>query len=522
MVKLIMGILVVVLPTIDVRGGLEHVEVGPGGYSWGGRDTEALDFQFLSNRLRGRPDQQIEQLQREIRLQLFARDIFPALYQKITFSETNRPMSQCLADLSHLVGAPVPMDYTGNDFQCGNFKFTNVPLMDALKYLVAFNDEVLDVNRKSLVGKAVRVALEFDDLKYQLLQLVKHQQFAEAEKILEKPAPSVPNVRIKDTDGSTPLHLAVWHGQATLADRLVALGADINARDDAGLTPLHEAARFGNGDCCELLLKHGADPAVADNNGNTPLQTAIYYGYKAIAQALVAHGATIDLYTAAGLNLTNRVQKLLDSGADYQAEQSQFVDKVFEHGPIVSGISSPLHQMPGSYFAYYVSPLHWAARGGALETARLLLSRGEKASCRDSDGETPLFWAAATGQAEVAQLLIQHGTDVNATNLSGSNPLLIATRDTGNPDIVGVLLQAGARVNDRDSSGENALHKLAWYGCPPGGVETARLPFAAGGDIRAKNENGQTPLDIIEANELRDSHLLDAFQQYAASHPVGP
>jgi len=481
-----------------------------------------MSIQFLSSRLRGSPDQQIEQLQRELRLQLFARDNFPALYQKITYSGTNQPISQCLADLSHLVGTPVPMDCKGNDFLCGNFKFTDVPLMDAMKYLMAFNDEVLDVNRKSLVGKAVRVALEFDDPKYQLLQLVKHQQFAEAKKILEKPAPSVPNVRIKDTDGSTPLHLAVWHGQSTLADRLVELGADINVRDDAGLTPLHEAARFGNGDCCEILLKHGADPTLADNNGNTPLRTAIYYGYKTIAQVLIAHGATLDLYTAAGMSLTNQVQKPLDAGADYQAEQSRFSNKVFEHGPIVSGISCPLHQMPGSYFAYYVSPLHWAARSGALETARLLLSRGENDSCRDSDGETPLFWAAATGQAEVAQLLIQHGTDVNATNLSGINPLLIATRDTGNPDIVGVLLKTGARVNDRDSSGENALHKLAWYGCPPGGVETARLLFAAGGDIRAKNENGQTPLDVIEANELRDNRLVNAFQQYAASHSTGP
>jgi ankyrin repeat protein len=96
-------------------------------------------------------------------------------------------------------------------------------------------------------------------------------------------------------------------------------------------------------------------------------------------------------------------------------------------------------------------------------------------------------------------------------------------RDSGNPGIVGVLLKAGARVNDRDASGENALHQLAWYGCPPGGVETARLLFAAGADIHAKNNAGQTPLEILQANELRDNRLLEAFQKYAASHQAnGP
>jgi hypothetical protein len=122
------------------HAALERVEARPGGTSMSG-GSGATDFQF-GIYVKGTLDQKIEQLERETRLLRFARDNFPPLSEKITYAGTNRPISQCLSDLSAPLGKPIPMDVGTNDFLAREFVFENIPLVDALKYLAAFNNAV--------------------------------------------------------------------------------------------------------------------------------------------------------------------------------------------------------------------------------------------------------------------------------------------------------------------------------------------------------------------------------------------
>jgi ankyrin repeat protein len=182
-----------------------------------------------------------------------------------------------------------------------------------------------------------------------------------------------------------------------------------------------------------------------------------------------------------------------------------------------ASFSDPRRNSPGSYGGIFnVSPLHWAACGGSVEVANLLISRGESPSAKDSQSHTPLFWAAARGQAGVAQLLVKHGAEVNARDFFGSTPLLTATRGAVAPELVKFLVEAGAQVNARDSSGENPLHKLAWFGYPEKNVETAQILLDAGADIIAKNSEGQTPLDVLLANDYRNGDLVNLYRAYTA------
>src|SRR5437899_4123066 len=117
------------------------------------------------------------------------------------------------------------------------------------------------------------------------------------------------------------MHLPAYSNHISIAKRLIALGADINAKDHVGYTPLHEAARDGNRACAELLLKHGADLTIVDNKNDTPLETAIYYGYLDLANILVDHGAPLDIFTASGLGMVDQVRKLLDQRGDHTNRQ---------------------------------------------------------------------------------------------------------------------------------------------------------------------------------------------------------
>jgi ankyrin repeat protein len=494
---------------------LDRVEVRPSGASMSGRMSGATEFQFGVT-VSGSLDQKIEQLERELRLLRFSSENFPPLNDKISFAGTNLLMSECLAELSAKIGKPIPMELGTKDFRAKEFVFEGVPLMAALKYLVAFNDAILDVSGGKLAIKPVRQALSLNEPQYEVLQLMSGGRFREAEQLLARGPLDVQ--KVKDQNGHSLLHLAAAKNQTAIAERLIALGANLDVRDDVGYTPLHEAVRDGKKQCMELLLKHGADATIPDNNNSTPLQTAIYFGFKDIAMGLVSNGVPVDIFTAAGLGLTDRVKRLLDEGLDYQKIQREYLDKEIPPGTIrFSGLGDPVHKSPGSYLATYnVSPLHWAARGGSVEVESLLISRGESVSAMDSRGETPLFWAIGNGEVKAAEFLIKNGAEVNATNHFGGTPLLTSGRETDSPELMKLLIRAGANVNARDSQGENVLHKLAWFGYPEKNVQTARLLLEAGADIRAKNHDGKTPLDILLDNSFQNQELVRLYRESTA------
>ena len=95
----------------------------------------------------------------------------------------------------------------------------------------------------------------------------------------------------------TPLHCAVGGFQHTppegwreVAERLVALGADVNAGSpltgDPNWTPLHHAAWRNHGAAVAWLLGQGADRTRVNKYGSTPLGTARYFGHTEVIDLL--------------------------------------------------------------------------------------------------------------------------------------------------------------------------------------------------------------------------------------------
>jgi len=230
--------------------GPERIEAGPQGSSLSGSMMAALDVQFGVH-VSGSLEQQIEKLQRELRLLEFTRDTFPALSKSISLAGTNVPMTQCVNELSRLAGKPIPIDPAPNDFSTKEFVFRDLPLVDALKYLVAFDDAILDVSKGKLVWRPVRQGLALKAEEYDLLKLMTSQRYNEVEHILATKAPDVRNIR--DQDQETLLHFAACHNRRSILTRLLELGAEVNAKSSTGYTPLHDAARFGNTSCVEVL-----------------------------------------------------------------------------------------------------------------------------------------------------------------------------------------------------------------------------------------------------------------------------
>ena len=69
----------------------------------------------------------------------------------------------------------------------------------------------------------------------------------------------------------------------------------------------------------------------------------------------------------------------------------------------------------------------WAAKKGHAAAAQLLLARGASSHVADSvNGWTQLHWAALGGSVEVARLLLDAGASLDAQSCGGCTPLHIA------------------------------------------------------------------------------------------------
>ncbi|KAK2181199.1 hypothetical protein NP493_407g05030 [Ridgeia piscesae] len=69
------------------------------------------------------------------------------------------------------------------------------------------------------------------------------------------------------------------------------------------------------------------------------------------------------------------------------------------------------------------SPLHFAAQGGHVDTAEVLLRAGISRDARTKVDRTPLHIAAQEGRADIVSLLLRHGADVEAKDMLKMTPL---------------------------------------------------------------------------------------------------
>jgi len=106
-----------------------------------------------------------------------------------------------------------------------------------------------------------------------------------------------------------------------------------------------------------------------------------------------------------------------------QKERSLYDSAMFNHATLVrlllaDGLSpSKVHPDRGD-----TTPMHSAAKSGAMDVLRLLLEAGADARSCNSIGNTPLTEAVSRGQLACARELITH-TDLRIFNVSGLNVL---------------------------------------------------------------------------------------------------
>jgi ankyrin repeat protein len=394
-----------------------------------------------------------------------------------------------------------------------------------------------------------------------------------AERLLEAGA----NPALANRNGATPIWLAANRGDAAMLKTLLDGGANANEELPLGRKPLMLAARSGVVEAVRVLLEHGADVnAKETERGTTALMQAADQGHGDVAAVLIEHGADVAARAApimrdgrtAALGQSedprisvrrqtivsiceqptpdlNILRKLALQGSSDQGSLDKALVELVESGvDLTEDAICSKFERGGIGFAQVAGPgaggfegfggqqrepdggeltsLVYAARSGAIETARVLLEAGADVNQTTRYGWSPLLAATQNQNYQMAKFLIEHGADVNLANKGGWTPLYLATDNrnieggdypTRTPDMdtlefITLLLEKGADPNARmiESSETRTVFTNQWLdekgatallrASQSGDIELMKLLLEHGADPMINTELGVTPLAV--------------------------
>lgn len=240
--------------------------------------------------------------------------------------------------------------------------------------------------------------------------------------IIELSSPET-DVNMRMSDGTTPLHWAVYHGNLDLVEELVDSGADVNAHNEYGSSPMSEAGVRGDEEILRILIDADADVESPTLEGQTVLMSVVRTPNVKAAELLLNNGANPNAYEtwrgqtalmfAAAQSQPAMVELLLRKGARADA-----VSKLEDWPRQVTNEPRPQSRPLGAFTALLL-----AAREGCAACAEHLVEAGADLNKVDPNGITPLLMATLNARWDVAKVLIEAGADVNRWDTWGRAPL---------------------------------------------------------------------------------------------------
>jgi ankyrin repeat protein len=226
--------------------------------------------------------------------------------------------------------------------------------------------------------------------------------------------------------------------------------ARVHERGGDGQTPLHFAR---SREVVDLLLGHGADPDARDvDHRSAPAQWMLERsrgaGRYALAAYLVERGASVDVFLAAALGLTERLRDLLAADATLVERRT--------------GLGEYGEQPPGSFHVYtwtigqHLSPLQVAAQfqqEGALDVLRAFASPKDR-----------LVAACAQGRADEARELVRAEPGLAQALGPEDRRVLPDAGWAGNAAAVDLMLELGFDAAATGQDEGTVLHCAAWQG----------------------------------------------------------
>ena len=309
-------------------------------------------------------------------------------------------------------------------------------------------------------------------------------------------------------DGMNIIHVAAQSGfknviEAVLSDK--SNSSLVNTEDSEGRSPLVLAVRNNYGSTASLLLENGADPNVSytsEDEGDSVtvhnlLMDALIVENEDFAQLLIAKGARLDFVDEEGGNVSLLLQA--------------------SHRGLSAVVKDMLQKVDKKYIEFVndegVTPLLAAASEGHVEVFNELINSGANVNHQEKDGTSVLSAAAARGHLDVVLAALKvKGVDVNSQNSDGHTALMFAYNGKNQVETLWERYQLYVAQQDEDeASGDDETTKTRIIEALERHNKLISAIIGAGADESLKDKEGHVAkdFDFVAESEL-NAEVLEA------------
>lgn len=341
-----------------------------------------------------------------------------------------------------------------------------------------------------------------------------------------------------DRYGATPLMYAAMRGYNSLARILIERGFDVNAAGSApvtgeklqletdGVTPLALAIRFGNADMVRMLLAAGADEVVYDAEGNPPVFSLVRYPVDFFQEFCGSCIKDDHPIYAQKTEIVSMLKQLdLKNAEGYTVLMKSLFPMKFWYTGFGNGVSPKKNRLIALALIKQGADVNAAGNDGRRplhqavvdveEVARALVEAGADINAQDNDGNTPLMYACMKAKEETVLWLLKAGADSRLQNNEGktavdmaaekgysralelmeADTLLQACKNNQKRSVQAILKRGGIDVNEQDEECGTPLI----YACQNNALEIVKMLLNNGANPNIGNQKNITPLHFSAA-----------------------
>ncbi|HYD17674.1 MAG TPA: ankyrin repeat domain-containing protein [Patescibacteria group bacterium] len=258
----------------------------------------------------------------------------------------------------------------------------------------------------------------------------------------------------RTANGSTPLIMAVSMRLTEVAEALLEFPEVVrgindftNATDPKQRNSFQLAIERGLATVAGKMLKLGANVNQPDAEGVTPLGHALSQYNMPLVKTLVLQGADVNRPAGIG-GLTPLSLIAGDADMTVAKKRAEFISFLIARG------ADPDCRAPDTGMSPLASVL--LTKGGEWGASALLTHEIDTES-RDDSGATPIYYTLHKSDTTALEMMINSGADVNARHMVDARTPLIEAVQQKNHAGLRLLLQAGANPKHFDSHNRSAL-----------------------------------------------------------------
>lgn len=270
------------------------------------------------------------------------------------------------------------------------------------------------------------------------------------------PAPTGAAMKPRALPNLAPAEQAEWmeaalNGNAADLKKLLDRGMKPDSKTAAGTTALMLAAH--DPEKVKLLIERGADVNARAATGITPLMVAAQYnGNIKVVRLLLKKGARP--------NADKGVEVHYNASALFYAVMAGDVETartLVDAGANIGDRMKLLGRFTNSLMVY-------AAGAGNTAIVEYLISKGANPNEMDDDKISMLAWATLSNRVDTVQTLLARGAQANTVDNYGMTPLLYAASiDFGDTEMIEKLIAAGADLKAKNKQGLTAVDLARSY-----------------------------------------------------------